>query len=282
MVLHERDLNRFADRSRELWSDRTMSESNYKESRLRRCFGSCPFASSLSFFLTLIGTSVCCGCFYFSLPETIKQINDVFKTEYIDNDWIRIFGLAIIFVLATMGGFSLILLIVGFLATGATRDQVYTGFRSRLGGRIATGFFSIIVYGSLLIWLFTLLGLMVPCIGLYILKHRCKEVLDRPTTGNAAKPLLCLTPGTYGIPLPKHKPDAQVCEENFRDLCKLTQFSPLYAAALIGSFFAVLGLVHFLCCLVANYAHIKNGRKLNDYEDAIREEIEISKMNHGR
>jgi hypothetical protein len=41
-----------------------------------------------------------------------------------------------------MGSFSLILLIVGSLATGATRHQVYTGFRSRLGGRIATGFVS--------------------------------------------------------------------------------------------------------------------------------------------
>lgn len=42
--------------------------------------------------------------------------------------------------MAIMGGFSLILLIVGSLATGATRHHVYTGFRSRLGGRIATGF----------------------------------------------------------------------------------------------------------------------------------------------
>jgi hypothetical protein len=41
-----------------------------------------------------------------------------------------------------MGSFSLILLIVGSLATGATRHQIYTGFRSRLGGRIATGFVS--------------------------------------------------------------------------------------------------------------------------------------------
>lgn len=55
---------------------------------------------------------------------------------------IRILRLAVIFVLAIMGGFSLILLIVGSLATGATRHQVYTGFRSRLGGRIATGFVS--------------------------------------------------------------------------------------------------------------------------------------------
>jgi hypothetical protein len=30
---------------------------------------------------------------------------------------------------------------------------------------------------------------------------------------------------------------------------------------------------------VANYGHIKNGRKLRDYEEAIRDEIEISKLN---
>ena len=55
---------------------------------------------------------------------------------------IRIIRLGVIFILAIMGGFSLILLIVGSLATGATRHQIYTGFRSRLGGRIAMSFVS--------------------------------------------------------------------------------------------------------------------------------------------
>jgi hypothetical protein len=56
---------------------------------------------------------------------------------------IRILRLAVIFIPAIMGAFAIILLIVGSLATGATRHQIYTGFRSRLGGRIATGFVSI-------------------------------------------------------------------------------------------------------------------------------------------
>jgi hypothetical protein len=46
----------------------------------------------------------------------------------------------VIFIPAIMGGLALILLIVGSLATGATRHRIYTGFRSRLGGRISTGF----------------------------------------------------------------------------------------------------------------------------------------------
>jgi hypothetical protein len=284
MVIHDRDVSRFADRSRELWSERTMSEAKYKQNNFLRCCGSCPFASLLAFLLTLTGTGICCGCLYYPLRATIEQVNNVFEIEYIDYDWIRILRLAVIFVLAIMGGFSLILLIVGSLATGATRHQVYTGFRSRLGGRIATGFFSVIVYGLLLIWIFTMLTLVVPCIGLYILKYRCIEAWAVPTASgwpNTASPVLCLTPGTYGIPVPRQKPDAKVCQQRFNELCTLTEHTPRYLAALVGSFFVVIGLIHFLCCLVANYAHIKDGRKLRDYEDAIREEIEISKLHHG-
>ena len=39
-----------------------------------------------------------------------------------------------------MGSLGLVLLVAGVLATGATRHHVYTGFRSRLTGRISTGF----------------------------------------------------------------------------------------------------------------------------------------------
>jgi len=283
-MVHDRDVGRFADRSRELWSERTMSETKYKQNNFLRCCGSCPFASLLAFILTLTGTGICCGCLYYPLKVTIEQVNNAFETEYIDLDWIRILRLSVIFVSAIMGGFCLILLIVGSLATGATRHQIYTGFRSRLGGRIATGFFSIVVYMLLLIWLMVMLMLVVPCIGLHILKYRCIEAWSTPTASgfpNSASPIVCLTPGTYGIPVPQHKPDVRVCQQRFNDLCTLTENTPRYIAALCGAFLVVLGLIQFLCCLVANYAHIKDGRKLRDYEEAIREEIETSKLNQG-
>lgn len=97
------DVSRFADRSRELWSERTMSEAKYKQnstlifSIIRKyifssigflqCCGSCPFASLLAFLLTLTGTGICCGCLYYPLRVTIEQVNNVFETEYIDYDW---------------------------------------------------------------------------------------------------------------------------------------------------------------------------------------------------
>ncbi|CAF0848258.1 unnamed protein product [Adineta ricciae] len=282
MVVHDRDISRFADRSRELWSDRTMSEMRYKENGFLRCCGSCPFASLLAFMLTLTGTGIFCGCLYYPTRSSIEQINNVFKYEYIDLEWIRILRLSVIFVMAIMGGFSLILLIVGSLATGATRHQVYTGFRSRLGGRIVTGFFTFIAYLMLLTWLIVMITTVIPCVGLYVLKSRCDETWGRPTLSgqpNSAAPIACLTPATYGLPVPREKPDLKVCQQEFNELCTLTEHALRLWIGLLGAFLVVMGLIHFLCCLVANYAHIKDGRKLRDYEEAIREEIEVSKLN---
>ena len=64
---------------------------------------------------------------------------------------------------------------------------------------------------------------------------------------------------------------------NFRIILQIKgkEAGPLYIAAFGSSALIVLGLVHFLCCLVANYAHIKDGIKLRDYEEAIKEELEI-------
>ena len=43
---------------------------------------------------------------------------------------------------AGMGLFTIILLIFGFLATGATRQNVYSGAKCIMGGRISAGFVS--------------------------------------------------------------------------------------------------------------------------------------------
>ena len=59
------------------------------------------------------------------------------------------------------------------------------------------------------------------------------------------------------------------------NLKKGKEAGPLYVAAFASSALIVLGLVHYLCCLVANYAHIKDGIKLRDYEEAIKEELEL-------
>jgi hypothetical protein len=71
-----------------------------------------------------------------------------------------------------------------------------------------------------------MISLVVPCIGFYILKYRCIETWASPTASdwpNTASPIACLTPGTYGIPVPRHKPDAKVCQQRFNELCTLVR-----------------------------------------------------------
>ncbi|CAF5185649.1 unnamed protein product [Rotaria magnacalcarata] len=87
MVVRDHDVSRFADRSRELWSEQTMSEGDYEEKNCLGCCENCPFSSFFAFMLTLIGTAVCCACLFDPLQETIRRVNDVFGTEYIDPDW---------------------------------------------------------------------------------------------------------------------------------------------------------------------------------------------------
>lgn len=65
---------------------------------------------------------------------------------------------------------------------------------------------------------------MIPCIGLHILKHRCLEAWAPPTASgwpNTASPIACFTPGTYGLPVPKLKPDMRACQQKFNDLCSV-------------------------------------------------------------
>ena len=70
------------------------------------------------------------------------------------------------------------------------------------------------------------MAMVIPCIALYILKYRCMETWSRPTISDwpdTAAPIACLTPGTYGIPPPRYKPDAKVCQQRFNEFCTLVR-----------------------------------------------------------
>ena len=75
-----------------------------------------------------------------------------------------------------------------------------------------------------------MVSLVVPCIGLHILKYRCIEAWASPPASgwpNSASPIVCLTPGTYGLPVPRHKPDVRVCQQRFNELCTLVRWTLL-------------------------------------------------------
>ena len=101
------------------------------------------------------------------------MLDSAFKIEF-EWDSVRIIQTVVIIISTVMCSLSVILLIVGCLATGATRSQVYTGFRSRLGGRISTGFFTIVVYFLLVIWFGVTIILVIPIIYYFLLMKNCE------------------------------------------------------------------------------------------------------------
>lgn len=278
------DSIRFADQSKALWLQHNNTTSNTMtgshdplNEKTRRetqgCMGRCPFASIIATVITLCGTGVFCGCLYRALSITVQMLSQAFNVEW-QMEWLKVLQTVVIIISSVMGTLSIILLIVGCLATGATRSQIYTGFRSRLGGRISTGFFTTIVYLLFLIWSVVALFLVVPIVGYYILMKNCEYKAVIMDTHPVQKEDHCFSLKNYGIKLSEYK--SSICREELTQFCNQgKEAGPLYVAAFASSALVVLGLVHYLCCLVANYAHIKDGIKLRDYEEAIKEELEL-------
>jgi len=63
--------------------------------------------------------------------------------------------------------------------------------------------------------------------------------------------------------------NTNLCGEAFENYCQQSQKGSAWIyAALGGVFLIIMGLVHYLMCLTANYALIKDGAKLREFEDA--------------
>lgn len=283
------DSIRFADQSKALWMQKNSKNQNQPKfngsndvldqkhfqiaSSSNSCMDRCPFASIIASVITLCGVGVFCGCLYRALSITIQMLDSAFKIEF-EWDSVRIVQTIVIIVSTVMCSLSVILLIVGCLATGATRSQIYTGFRSRLGGRISTGFFTIVVYILFIVWFAISIALVVPIIFYYLLMKNCELKTAQINNHNIQKLDECLSLKTFGIDLSQTR--SSICSNDLIAFCNQgKEAGPLYIAAFLSASLVVVGLIHFLCCLVANYAHIKDGIKLRDYEEAIKEELEI-------
>merc|ERR1711884_342836 len=73
--------------------------------------------------------------------------------------------LAFVILGASMAAVGLMILVSSFLATGATRVEVYRSHTGRVGGRVATAVFIFLTYILLLAWLLVLFCCIVITTG---------------------------------------------------------------------------------------------------------------------
>ncbi len=134
------------------------------------CLGRIPYASLLSFLVLSTGVGLFCAFGYQAVNASVRQMGDVLGLSVPVTDNLR---LGFILVGVLMALISVILLVIGILATGGTRLQVYDGWKSRLGGRISCGVFLGLSYLLNLLWLFVFSVTGAMAFVYYVLNSFC-------------------------------------------------------------------------------------------------------------
>ncbi|XP_023238307.1 neuronal membrane glycoprotein M6-a-like [Centruroides sculpturatus] len=222
-------------------------------------------------YATLIATILCCasagvfmGALYKIMSLSLRMLENHFAFHF---NWLKDLHIVFIAAGAVMGLISLVMLIVGILATGSTRSKVYRGWRARLGGRISCAVFMAITYVLELAWILIVVCMAVVSFVFYILAHLCNN--SKPGEGNDG--VIDLSQFNFLFPKDTNVDKLKFTEEN-GDRTKLCiqMVEPslkLVILSLIASILVVLSLVHYLMCLSANYARIKDHEKLRDLQE---------------
>lgn len=186
-----------------------------------------------------------------------------------------------------MGIFAIILLVFGFLSTGATRKKVYSGAKCIMGGRLSAAFFMIISFTLNIAWLGILCVGMIPVIMYIMINSVCSyEVYNKNS-----QTIGCLSLDRFGIyrntsftgfGLPPPGKD-RVCAIEWRRMCdRVLEAGPLFGVALGGAVLVILGMTLFLMTLSSNYTRIKISKELTDYRDAVdMEELDLNSRGGG-
>lgn len=95
--------------------------------------------------MCIVGVGVFCGTMHRGATLSVLMLDQVFR---IRAPWLEAIQLIFTSVGAGMGAIGLLILFVGILATGATRQKVYHAWRARVGGRISCAVVSINVFNE--------------------------------------------------------------------------------------------------------------------------------------
>ncbi|XP_015905820.1 neuronal membrane glycoprotein M6-a isoform X2 [Parasteatoda tepidariorum] len=229
-----------------------------------RCLTRIPYATLIATVLCCTGVGIFLGSFYRGISLTLRTFEEVFHFQF---DWLIDLHIVFIIIGGVMGAFSLILLLVGFLATGATREKIYRGFKSRIGGRLSCAFFMGLTYILELVWLIVFVSLVLITFVFSVWWGMCNNLKYEPNPENRCidlKPLAFMFPNGTDMNL------LRICDggkqKNFCKDC-VEPAEVLFIVALAASFLVVLSLIHYLMCLSANYARIKDNEKFQELQE---------------
>nr|CAD7423839.1 unnamed protein product [Timema monikensis] len=218
-------------------------------SQFRSCITRIPYATLIATIMCIVGVGVFCGTMYRGAMLAVLMVETV--------------QMVFVVIGASMGALGLMILFVGCLATGATRTKVYRAWGARVGGRISCAVVSHLVVFYTPLTVPILLG--SSCCVSWSLSHS-----SSPSSGRCA-PIHKFRPtGSFMFPNNTRPEDMEVCDTHELKLfCKdyVERAEIMFILATVACLLVILSLVHYLMCLSANYAHIRDHEKFQELQD---------------
>ncbi|XP_001952193.2 neuronal membrane glycoprotein M6-a [Acyrthosiphon pisum] len=226
------------------------------------CTTRIPYATLIAALLCCTGIGVFCCTMYRGVTLSALMLDQVFHL-YIG--WLETVKTVLVLIAAGMGALTLMIIFVGFLATGATRRRIYKAWRNRVGGRISCAVFMGIIYVLQFFWIFVF-GLLI--VSTFILTVFWKMCVS--TQVQDYHQCIDLTQFNFLFPQSTRIEYLKICEIReikffCRDFVEKSEF--MFMMATFGVILILISLVHYLMCLSANYAHIRDHEKFEELQE---------------
>ncbi|XGW07873.1 hypothetical protein V3C99_010751 [Haemonchus contortus] len=182
---------------------------------------------------------------------TAEQTRRTLKIQ--DWPWVDKVQVFFVVIAVLMSLFSLFFLLVGFSATGATREEMYKRKEAKCGGRFACVVAMLFCAALLICWLFIISIVSIFCGSYFIFDDLC---LDMSTFTEEN----CINFEVFA-PLVRSfsSADLRLCGGDAQQFCAFSATArSWYIVGWVGSCFVIIGLSCFLAVLAANYAHVGN------------------------
>ncbi|XP_006622403.1 neuronal membrane glycoprotein M6-a isoform X1 [Apis dorsata] len=226
------------------------------------CMARVPYATLIATIMCCLGVGIFCGTMYRGVTLGSLMMDQVFHLRL---GWLEAIQLIFATIGASMAALGFMILCVGCLATGATRHKVYRAWRSRVGGRISCAVFMTITYilqlGWLLIFAFLVIIAWIFTIFWGLCTNPRVQSLDQ---------CIDFTQFSFIFPSNTRIEDMKVCgPQEVKLFCKdfVEKAVVMFVLATIAAMLVVLSLIHYLMCLSANYAHIRDHEKFQELQE---------------
>nr|CAG4640964.1 EOG090X085S [Eulimnadia texana] len=230
--------------------------------RCRDCLSKLPYATFVATILCIVGLGVFGGTFYRASTLTNLIFIEIFHLQV---QWVRIVQMTLVILAGVMALVSLVMVSLGWLATGSTRHKVYRRWKARANGKVSSAVFIGISYVFFYVWTAVLVATTAASVIYSFLWGLCTSKQK-----HLERDCIDFTQFDWLFPNGTRIEDMQVCgAEELKLFCKdyveIAQASFIISTA--AAFVVALSLVHYLMCLTSNYAYIRDHEKIADLHE---------------